>query len=281
MGLEYGYVTNGLTSHSLDDALMLLVAEGYTGVALTLDHVHFNSFKPGASARAEELGHRLDELGLNRVVETGARFILDPRRKHFPTLMSDGRERRLDLLIRAVDIAAAIGAPVVSTWSGARSDDASPLEARSRLLIGCESLTTHAQERGVAIGFEPEPGMAVETITDWEVLAAELGHPPSFAMTLDISHCVCLEPEPVATCVRRAAPSLRHVHIADMIRGVHEHLMFGEGELNVAEATAALKEIGYQGMVAVELSRHSHDAVRVVAEAITVLRASECAGAAQ
>jgi sugar phosphate isomerase/epimerase len=279
MALRLGYVTNGLTSHRLEDALELLVAEGYDGVALTLDHVHFDPDGDDMSARAERLGHRLDELGLDRVVETGARFILDPRRKHFPTLMSDGRERRLDLLIRAVDVAAALGAPVVSTWSGAAPADVSPPEARARLLAGCEALIAHADARGIAIGFEPEPGMAVETITDWEVLGAELGHPQAFGMTLDISHCVCLEPDPVATCVRRAAPALRHVHIADMIRGVHEHLMFGEGELNVSEATTALEEIGYRGMVAVELSRHSHDAHRVAHEAITLLRAEERSGA--
>jgi sugar phosphate isomerase/epimerase len=60
-----------------------------------------------------------------------------------------------------------------------------------------------------------------------------------------------------------------------MRRGVHEHLMFGEGELETAEALRALRACGYEGLVAVELSRHAHAAHEVVPRAIEALRASE------
>jgi sugar phosphate isomerase/epimerase len=66
-----------------------------------------------------------------------------------------------------------------------------------------------------------------------------------------------------------------HVHVEDMRRGVHEHLDFGEGELDLPVALAALEEIGYRGLVAVELSRHSHAADTVVPRAIRVLREAE------
>ena len=76
-------------------------------------------------------------------------------------------------------------------------------------------------------------------------------------------------------CIRRAAPQLVHVHIEDMRRGVHEHLMFGDGELDLAVALAALQEIGYRGMTAVELSRHAHAAHETVPRAIALLRGRE------
>jgi sugar phosphate isomerase/epimerase len=57
-----------------------------------------------------------------------------------------------------------------------------------------------------------------------------------------------------------------------MVRGVHEHLMFGEGELDLPAALAALEEIGYDGLVAVELSRHAHRAHQVVPAAMRSLR---------
>ena len=50
---------------------------------------------------------------------------------------------------------------------------------------------------------------------------------------------------PVADASAAARPTLAHVHIEDMRRGVHEHLMFGEGELDLADALGALAEIGY------------------------------------
>jgi sugar phosphate isomerase/epimerase len=82
----------------------------------------------------------------------------------------------------------------------------------------------------------------------------------------------------VTECVRRGAPTLAHVHIEDMKRGIHEHLMFGEGELDLEEALAVLGEVGYDGMVAVELSRHSHAAHETVPAAMSALRVAEREG---
>ena len=112
--LRYAYVSSGLTQHRLDAALGLLLDAGYDGVALTLDHVHFDPLAPRLRARAERLGARLEELGLARVVETDSRFVLDRRRPDHPSLLSESRQRRIELLRRAVDVAAAVGAPVVS-----------------------------------------------------------------------------------------------------------------------------------------------------------------------
>ncbi|MEZ0290998.1 MAG: sugar phosphate isomerase/epimerase family protein [Solirubrobacteraceae bacterium] len=275
MSLRFGYVTNGLVGHRLQDALRLLADTGYDGVALTLDHVHFDPDAPLMSSRAATLRALLDELGLACVVETGARFALDPRRKHFPTLLSEGRGRRVRMLSRAIDVAAELGAPVVSLWSGAAPSNLAPAVAWERLLEGMDRVLTHAERRGVRVGFEPEPGMFVERLGDFEALDRRLGGPEALGITLDIGHCVCLEPEPVPDCIRRAAPRLVHVHIEDMRRGVHEHLMFGDGELDLAVALAALQEIGYGGMTAVELSRHAHAAHETVPRAIALLRGRE------
>jgi L-ribulose-5-phosphate 3-epimerase len=275
MSLRYGYVSSGLADHRLDEALELLAENGYAGVALTLDHVHFDPFAPRLHARAVRLRERLQELGLVCVVETGARFLLDPRRKHFPTLLSDGRGRRVDLLCRAVEVAAELGAPVVSMWSGALPAGLDPERAWDLLLEGCDRVLDHAYRHKVLIAFEPEPGMLVEQLADYEELERRLGRPAALGLTLDIGHCVCLEPETVADCVRRAGRRLAHVHIEDMRRGVHEHLMFGDGELDVEATVAALDEIGYQGLVAVELSRHAHAAHEVVPRAIARLRDAE------
>jgi sugar phosphate isomerase/epimerase len=57
-----------------------------------------------------------------------------------------------------------------------------------------------------------------------------------------------------------------------MRHGVHDHLMFGEGEIDFGEVFAALTAIDYQGGVHVELSRHSHDAVETARRAMTFLR---------
>jgi sugar phosphate isomerase/epimerase len=270
--VKYGYVSNGLADHRIEDALGLLAENGYSGVALTLDHVHFDPLAPRLRARAARLRLRLESLGLDCVVETGARFVLDPRRKHFPTLVSDGRERRVDLLCRAVDVAAELGAPVVSLWSGMAPPDIEPDRAWDLLLDGVERVLDHARRADVVLAFEPEPGMLVERLSDYQALERRLGRPEGLALTLDVGHCVCLEDASPADCIRQAGSRLAHVHLEDMVRGVHEHLMFGEGELDLPAALAALEEIGYEGLVAVELSRHAHRAHEVVPAAMAAVR---------
>ncbi len=276
MTLRLAYVTNGLGQHRLDDALALLAENGYDGVALTLDHIHLDPFARDLPARVGALAARLEELGLGVVVETGARYLLDPRRKHEPTLVSDlGRERRLDFYRRAIAIAAELRAEAVSIWSGAIPAGTSRAEAWGRLVEGMLSVLEEAEAKDVVIGFEPEPGMLVDRLDSYDALLTTVGRPERLGLTLDLGHCVCLEEEPVAECVRRAAPRLVHVHVEDMRRGVHEHLDFGEGELDLPVALAVLEEVRYRGLVAVELSRHSHAADVVVPRAIRVLREAE------
>jgi L-ribulose-5-phosphate 3-epimerase len=272
--LRYGYVTNGLRDHGIDGALELLAECGYAGVALTLDHGYCDPFAAGAAREVARVRDRLADLGLSVVVETGARFLLDHWRKHEPTLLSDdGRAQRIDFLLRAIDIAAELGAPVVSLWSGIRPAHLAPEEAWGRLRAGLAPVLDHASGRGLRLGFEPEPGMLVDTVAGWERLAAAMDH-PALGITLDIGHCQCLEPLPPDECVRRVAGQLVHVHIEDMRRGVHEHLDFGDGEIDFPPVLRELGAIGYTGLVAVELSRHSHTAHTAVPTAIRFLTAS-------
>jgi sugar phosphate isomerase/epimerase len=63
-----------------------------------------------------------------------------------------------------------------------------------------------------------------------------------------------------------------NVQIEDMRRGVHEHLEFGEGEIDFPPVLAALAETGYRGLVGVELPRHSHAAPAVAERSMRFLR---------
>ncbi len=273
--LRYGYVSSGLAHHRLEDALVLLREAGYDGVALTLDHVHFDPLAPRLRARAERLGALLDELGLTRVVETDSRFLLDRERPGHPSLLSEGRQRRLEVLRRAIDVASAVGAPVVSLRSGAPPAGLDPVSAWTLLMDGIERLLASAQRRDVALGLEPEGGMLVERLDDFDTLARRLGEPPGLGLTLDLGHCAAVEAGPVEASVRRSAGRLAHVHAKDMRRSGDEQLMLGDGDLDLRGALRALGEIGYGGMVAVELPRHGHVAPVAVSRAIAHLHDAE------
>ena len=77
---------------------------------------------------------------------------------------------------------------------------------------------------------------------------------------------------PIGDHIRRWKDWLWNVHIEDMRRGVHDHLMFGEGEIDFPPVIDALKRAGYEGGVHVELSRHSHNAVETARASLDFLR---------
>jgi L-ribulose-5-phosphate 3-epimerase len=270
-----GYNTNGFAHHRLEDALLILADLGYQSVAITLDYHSLNPFDlelPRQLAAVKKIVH---QSGLRCVIETGARFLLDPLHKHQPTLVSaapEDRKRRFDFLRRSVDIARELGADAVSFWSGSVRDGASEDAWMTRLVDGCLRLCEYAATAAVRLAFEPEPGMAVDTMDRFAVLFGRLRH-PSFGLTLDIGHLVCLGEVPVADHLRRWRDVLWNVHIEDMRPGVHDHLMFGEGAIDFGPVLATLKEIGYAGGVHVELSRHSHDAVETGRRSLAFLRA--------
>ncbi|WP_326943414.1 sugar phosphate isomerase/epimerase family protein [Amycolatopsis sp. NBC_01307] len=268
--MRFGYGTNGFANHRLGDALRVLADLGYDGVALTLDHQHLDPFGPDLARRVASLADDLDRLGLAVVIETGARFLLDPWRKHAPTFLDPDRAGRIDFLTRAVEIAADLGAEAVSFWSGNKPADLSTEDGWDHLVAGCSDVLKAADEHDVKLGFEPEPGMLVEDLDGYFDLASRLGDPARFGLTLDIGHCRCNETASVPDCVRRALPRLVNVQIDDMRRGTHEHLEFGRGEIDFPPVLEALSP--YPGLVAVELPRDSHAAPRIARESLEFLR---------
>lgn len=273
--LRLAYNTNGVANHRLEDALALIADSGYQGVALTLDHHHLDPFAPELSRRAEELGALLAARDLGVVIETGARFLLDPRRKHEPTLVSpepEGRARRIDFLTRALDIAAVCGAEAVSFWAGVPRPGVTREEAWRYMKAGLAEIAGRAEERGVVAALEPEPGMLIETIDDYRRIRPVA---PTLRLALDLGHCLVTQEREPDVAVRELAAELGTVTIEDMRRGVHEHLPFGEGDMDTVAALRALHDVRFTRLVCVELSRDSHRAHTMVPQALAALRAAE------
>lgn len=280
------YNTNGLAHHRLLDALRLLADLGYEGVAITPDVGQLDPLELDARL-VDDTRRWADELGLELAIETGARFVLDPRRKHFPTLLEDApedRERRVKMLKACVGLAADLGAPVCSIWSGAapggitgdrRSGAQAPEELWQRLCDGVRRVLDHARERDVKLAFEPEPGMFVERPEGYLALVRRLGPDGAdLGLTLDVGHLLVTGDLPVPEQVRELRAHLVHVHLDDIRAGVHEHVMFGAGDLDLPGTLRALVESGFAGMAAVELSRDSHRGAAAASEALTRLRAA-------
>ena len=73
------------------------------------------------------------------------------------------------------------------------------------------------------------------------------------------------------------APHLGTVAVEGMRRGVHDHLPLDEGDVDLPAVLRALRDVGYDRLVTLELSRDGHRAHEMVPRAITTLREAEAA----
>jgi L-ribulose-5-phosphate 3-epimerase len=271
--MKLGYNTNGLAHHRWHEAIALIATAGYRSVAITVDHHCLDPSSPSFRAELERMLALLKRFDLSCVIETGARFLLNPCRKHDPTLLSntlEDRQRRIEFLVQCAEIAHELQAEAVSFWSGIPPLNVPDDVLWTRLTDGCRAVLDAAERLNVRLAFEPEPGMFVATCDQYADLAARLAA-PRFGLTLDVGHVHCLHDGAIPDRIRQFASRLWNVHIEDMRPGVHEHLPFGQGTIDFPPLFAALQEIGYEGGVHVELSRDSHRAPDALRESFTFL----------
>jgi len=266
--MHLAYNTNGLAHHRLEEAFHLLADLGYGGVALTPDVGHLDPFTT-TERDWEKARALLDRLGLKIVIETGARFILDPRRKHWPNLLSPDEAaagRRMDFYLRCLRLAKSLGSDLISIWSGPMEVGDDPEAAVQRLIERLNRLLDAAKDAGIQVCFEPEPGHLIDSHARYRDLRRRLKR-EDLMTTIDIGHLLVTEAGAPHEHLAEFASSLRNVQVDDARRGVHEHLMPGAGEIDFVPVFNELRKLQYRGSVALELSRDSHRAADAAAEA--------------
>ena len=274
--MKIGYNTNGLAHHRFADAVALLADNGYESVAITPDIQWLDPYQDSTNLnrQLQETVKLLDRFGMQCVMESGARYLINSRVKHDPTLMdasADRRALRVDYLQRLIRMAADLNATCFSFWSGKLDENISEQQADQRLADGVFEILPIAEKLRVPLAFEPEPGMYIQTMADFRRLD-QLIQSGWFQLTIDLGHLHCLGEQPIANYIREWGDRLINIHIEDMKPGVHELLMFGEGTMDFPPIFQALKDINYPFALNVELSRDSHRADQVVPKSADFLR---------
>ena len=256
-----GFSTNSIGDVDPLDAIPVLRSMGYGSLAITIDHHTLDPFANDLPARIARWREALARSRMACVIETGGRHLLDPVQKHEPTLVTadlEARQRRTDFLCRAIDIAVELGATCVSLWSGVVRDSADEAAIWSRLEGSLAPVLDHAAARRMPLGFEPEPGMAIDTLARYGQLLDRMGRPDHLRLTIDIGHMECMGEWPMADVLRPWADRVVNVHVDDMLACRHEHLPLGTGDVDFPPILAALAAGGYVGGLHVELPRQSH-----------------------
>lgn len=182
------------------------------------------------------------------------------------------RRRTVDVMLRLVDMAAALGAGILVHGSpkqrGLVPGDEGAGRARAQDIFA--EVAAHAEQAGVVYCIEPlAPAETnfVTSLAEAAELIAAVGN-PAFAAMLDCSATGRAGLDPVAEIAAHLSGGLiRHVHVNDPNRRGPD-----EGEMRFAPILAALRAQGYGGWIGVEPFVYTPDGPACAARAIGYLR---------
>jgi sugar phosphate isomerase/epimerase len=275
--MRLAFSTNAYLKFSFAEACRRLAAIGYRGVEIMADVPHA---WPACLLEEQKQGIR-DALGRNRLAISNVNAFMmnaisDARQRYWhPSWIEPDphyRQVRIDHTRRALTLARELGAPCITTEPGGPVEPGGSWSAALRLFVEqLKPVAEHAEKEGVLLLIEPEPGLLVESADQFLELMQHLDS-PAIGLNFDIGHFYCVGDDPAPT-VRRLARHIRHFHLEDIAATrVHHHLVPGEGAIDFAAVFRAIRGIGYDGWVTIELYPYVDDpdaAARTALERVT------------
>lgn len=269
--MPLAFSTNAFKRCSLEQAVETIGAIGYAGVEIMADvpHAYPPHMPPERIAALRQLLEKHQLL----VSNVNAFTLFAVGDTYHPTwLESDPAQRRIriDHTRNCIALAAALGAKTISLQPGG------PLEGPRADAIKCyadglRELLPAAQQAGVTLMVEPEPGLLIEHSAECVEFLEQVSH-PNLRMNCDLGHFYCVGEDPAAV-VRQCARYIAHIHLEDIRENrVHQHLQPGLGAMDFPGIFTAINDIGYAGWITVELYPYESTAEQVAQEAFTYLK---------
>lgn len=267
--MKLGFSSNAFRKYPLSEAITTIARIGYSGLEIMCDAPH--AYPPDVTEEyIDEIRGVLQENGLevanlNAFMMTAARlrrgedgipevprspddFWLPSYIQSEPT----GRRQRIEHTINCLRLAKEFGAGGISIEPGGPLEDFSEEEGLDRFATALEEVIPTAEELGVDLRIEPEPGLIIER-SDQYLRFMERIDSPAVGLNLDLGHQYCVSEDP-AEAIRQLSGHIRHIQIEDIAATrVHRHLVPGDGAMDFDSIFTALQDIKYDGWVTVEL----------------------------
>jgi inosose dehydratase len=228
------YRANGSMERALGD----IAAAGYEGVEM------FDGNLIDYAGRPSELRGLLSDRDLELVsVYTGANFIY-----------GDSLPDEMARIERAIGLADAVGASRLVVGGGARRAAGTTEEDYDLLGRALDRVAELAESHGLSASYHPHLTTIVESPGELEkiMLRSRIGLCP------DTAHLAAGGGDPAAL-IRRYGDRVRHVQLKDLRPGPVTFVPLGHGMLDFADILAAVREIGYDSWLIVELDSYDGD----------------------
>jgi len=256
--MKLAFSTNAFTRFSLQEALRGIKAAGFEGVEIIADSPHAYPDSLDEQTLAA-IRHELEDLSLavsniNANCTFGYWRHAPPEPYFEPSLISPVEEYRRDrirLLLKTLQFAKAVGAANMSITTGRMLGGMPPQAAARQFAESIRPILDRADELGIDVGIECEPGLMIEYVSELREWIDRIGH-RRFGANLDIGHSQVMG-ENVGQVVRELAGRIWNMHIEDIPGRKHYHLVPGEGTLDWTGFKEALVATGYKRFLTVEL----------------------------
>ena len=201
-------------------------------------------------------------------------LLLAPKGLSITSPDDDVRARTVDVMRRLVDLCVDLDGRVLVHGSPGQRQ-VPPNETRETAIARARecfaAVAEHAQAAGVTYCIEPlsrHETMVINTLAEAAAIVDAIGNPALRTM-LDTSAAGRAEDAPIAALIARWLPTghIAHVQVNDSSRRGP-----GEGEDRFAPVFAALKRLGYGGVVAVEPFKYVPDGPGCAARSIGYIR---------
>ena len=251
--MKFGYSTNAFVKFSLLEAVEKIAALGFGGVEIMGDRPHL--YPPDWSLESMAgLRDRIRGLGL-RITNVNSFTLFAVGDMYLPSWIEPEKERRevrVEHTLKSLRAASFLGCQNISVPPGGPLQGMSRQEALSLFYRGLERVIPLAQELGVKILVEPEPGLLLENSRQFRDFIGEV-RSPLVRLNFDLGHFFCVGEDP-CQAFQDLFPWIGHVHIEDIGPDRrHHHLIPGQGAMDLPRALRTIRESGYAGDISLEL----------------------------
>jgi inosose dehydratase len=250
-----GYCCNSglLCDSSIEEAIDILAAEGYTGIEVSLEKSPPFLPIPAPHMSPDDSAERRAAV---RDHAAQAGVTIAAVNAHTNLIAGHPEECRanLEFLKGAIGVASDIGAPCVVMGCGVKNMYGYEKDYWETAVNAYRELLAVADERGVKLTVEAGsiPGNLVRNL---ETIKRFLSHDglDNVRVIFDPSHYL-VRGDDVAEVFRELAPRIVHVHLKDA-RGNQEDFEFppmGQGDVDFKRLLQAIVDSGYRGFLSVE-----------------------------
>jgi len=276
--MKLAYSSNAYLRYPIEEAIRRIAAVGYEGVELLADVPH--AWPAGLlEQQKHSIRSALDRHGLHisNINAFMMNAVADVRHPYWhPSWIepdANYRAVRREHTRRALQLAKELGARSIQTEPGGPLPPGQSWQAAFNLfyeeLMPCVQM---AEQLEVYLLVEPEPGLLIERMEQFEQLANRVDS-PWFGLNFDIGHAFCVGQDP-EKWVGPMSRYTRHYHLEDIAADRrHEHLIPGRGAIDLQATIKAIAQTGYDGWITVELYPYVDDPDAAGREALEVTRA--------